>query len=322
MIRLFCFTLLAFALAGCGPHGPASVHVDPVLLTLIPTDTVMLAGMKLDAARKTPTYERMNAALHLDAPLEEIAKQTGFDPRAELWEVLLASDGKESLVFARGKFSPHGIEPEFKKEGVTKTPYKGYTLIGNQDFALTFVNSTVAAAGKPAAVRKVIDGRDSGTGPTPAMLARINTIPPGNQFWAVTTSAQTYLPRDMEAPKLGGVLGGFAGNIPKILAMVESGDAAVDISSGVKLVIHASCTSEENAKQLNGFVRGVIGMGRLQAGQELLPIFDGFGTSINHKTASLTLTLAGGEWERLLELAETMRGKAAPSVKGKDGVRP
>ena len=62
-------------------------------------------------------------------------------------------------------------------------------------------------------------------------------------------------------------------------------------------------------------------MGRLQAGQEMLPIFDGFGTAINQRTASLTLTLAGGEWERLLELAETMRGKS-PSVKGKDGVRP
>ena len=309
MPRHICFALAALSLAGCGPSGPMSVHVDPALLTLIPTDSVMLAGMKLDAARKTPTYERMNAALHLDAPLEEIATKTGFDPRSEIWEVLLAGNGKDSVVFARGKFSPHGIEPDFKKEGVTKTPYKGYTLIGTDDFVLTFVNSTVAVAGKPGAVRRVIDGRDSGTGPTPAMLERLNRIPRGNQFWAVTMSAQTYLPKDIPAPEIGGMLGGFAGNIPKILGMLESGDAAIDITSGLKLVINLSCTNDENAKQINGFVRGIIGMGRLQAGQDWLPVFDGFGTAMNQKTASVTLTLAGADWEKLLERAEAMRPK-------------
>ena len=69
MRNILLASLLAglVSLAACGPTHPTSVHVDPALLTLVPRDTLMLAGMKLDAARKTPSYEKLNAALHLDA---------------------------------------------------------------------------------------------------------------------------------------------------------------------------------------------------------------------------------------------------------------
>ena len=77
---------LALVLAGCRSK-PTNVFIDPALATMVPSDTVFLAGIRLDKLRETPAYKRF-----VDRPvktLDDFQKETGLDPRKDLWEFLV-----------------------------------------------------------------------------------------------------------------------------------------------------------------------------------------------------------------------------------------
>ena len=59
----------------------------------------------------------------------------------------------------RGKFSESGMEPRLEWEGSTRSSYKGYLMVTDENAAVTFMNSTTAVAGPPARVKEVIDSQ-------------------------------------------------------------------------------------------------------------------------------------------------------------------
>jgi hypothetical protein len=91
--------LLALA-AGCGLRQPTSVVVDPALAALVPSDTVSLTGVKLDALRATPLYQKL-----IVPAIARFPKQDGVDLQKDVSELLAVSNGKDNAVFAKGKSS-------------------------------------------------------------------------------------------------------------------------------------------------------------------------------------------------------------------------
>jgi len=101
MRLLTCSLVALVALAvGCGLRQPASVEVDPELAALVPSDTLSLAGVKLDALRVTPIYQKWIAP-----ELARLSKQSGVDLQKDVSELLAISNGKTAAVFAKGKSS-------------------------------------------------------------------------------------------------------------------------------------------------------------------------------------------------------------------------
>ena len=92
--------VLAALAAGCGPRQPASVEVDPELAALVPSDTLALTGVKLDALRVTPLYQKW-----IVPELARLSKQDGVDLQKDVSELLAISNGKDAAVFAKGKSS-------------------------------------------------------------------------------------------------------------------------------------------------------------------------------------------------------------------------
>jgi len=70
---------------------------------------------------KTPGFKHFEKSPAVRDSLDLIATQTTFDPRKDFWEVLIVSNGSDSVLLARGQFAPLGMEPEFKKEGSQRT---------------------------------------------------------------------------------------------------------------------------------------------------------------------------------------------------------
>jgi hypothetical protein len=152
---------------------------------LVPPDTILLAGVRLEPLRATPLYQRYIANRKLPQ-FEEFVKETGFDPRKDLWEFLIANDGKDTVVMARGHFDEMGLEPKLDREGAERMSYKGYTLLGDARTAVAFMNSSTAVSGPTAAVRSVIDRRSQAKGGIPQVLMeKVKAIPSTNQIWAV-----------------------------------------------------------------------------------------------------------------------------------------
>ena len=57
--------LVAVACVGCRPAPRTTVFIDPALSTLVPADTVFLAGLRLDKLRDTPAYKKFLSSVPL-----------------------------------------------------------------------------------------------------------------------------------------------------------------------------------------------------------------------------------------------------------------
>src|SRR2546430_10080833 len=109
------------ALTACTSAEPGRTTIDSTLAAMVPPDATMLAGLRMADIRATPLYQKMLARKHLDR-LDEFARQTGFDPRRDVRELLSASNGKNSIVAARGTLHFGAFH------GVTRRPDKGYQV--------------------------------------------------------------------------------------------------------------------------------------------------------------------------------------------------
>jgi hypothetical protein len=250
---LFCVFLLTLGgLAGCvrTPPGP---HIDPALASLIPPDTILLAGARLDQLQKTAIYQKHLA--NRPVPLiDDFPKQIGLKVRRQdLWELLLFSDGKQSIVLGRGKFSDEA-EPRIEIPGSTRFAYKGYNLVGDERQAVLLVSPSVIGLGPTAALRSMIDNKGKSNGPPTNLADQLKGMPAESIFWAAYGGGVTRLPFNMP---------GDMANINKIIASIQSGSIYLDLRTGINGLATGNCGSDQDAKSLYDALRGLAGLGRL-----------------------------------------------------------
>ena len=245
--------ILLILAVGCGPAGPKNVRIDPAFLALVPPDTVALAGAQLDELSETPLYRKLLSTGTVNL-LEQFIAGTGIDPSTDLWELLAVSNGADSFLMLRGKFSESGMEPRLEFEGAERGEYRGYLMIADEDTAILFINSTTAIVGKPEVLKSVIDGRDKYTGLPAPLLEKLDSLEPGNQIWAVSLGgAMQSLPADA---------GNFASAV-SLLQRIQGLTIAVNLSDGMVFVAKGECSSAEDAETLQSALQGLIGFARL-----------------------------------------------------------
>jgi hypothetical protein len=252
------------------PRKSASLHVSPALEALVPSDTVVVLGIELAALRDTPVYQKLIARVPLPQ-LDEFQKQTGLDPRKDLSEILVCSNGKNALLLVRGKFRTTDLEARFKSKSVTPSNYKGHALFGDDRAAITLLDDATAAAGAPAELRSLIDQVSSKSGGLPLELGQLlRTLPEGDQVYAALTGGVENL--HLPLPREGNL-----GNILDALRSVESATLGMNLSKGIDAVAIVNCKTERDAKFIHDLVRGLVGFGRLNTPDnqpDLLKLYD------------------------------------------------
>jgi hypothetical protein len=239
-------------LAGCN-RAPPSVKVDPSIATLVPSDTVLLVGTRLEELLKTPVYQKNFAGRDIPQ-VREFAEKTGIDPRKDLWQLLYTSNGKTGVLLGRGKFADDMMEPELERHGAQKFTYKGLTMLGTESGAVTLINSTTAVLGEASALRTFIDQRGSSQGPPPPMAALMKQIPGTAQFWAAYGGGPVKLPFDADSN---------LGNLNRLLESIQTGTIWFDMSSGLEGTANVDCASDDGAQKVEGALKALIGIGRL-----------------------------------------------------------
>jgi hypothetical protein len=244
--------ILMLAVAGCvsTPPGP---KVDPALSSLIPPDTTILAGARLEALRRTPIYQKHLANRTLPL-IDDFPKQIGLQVRREdLWELLLISDGKQSVVLGHGKFA-NEAEPRIDRPGAQRFGYKGVTLVGDEREAVLLMSPSVIGYGPTPALRWLIDGKAKTTGPPAALAEQMKTMPSESVLWAAYSGGLTSLP--FNTP-------GDLANINKILGSIQSGSIYMDLRMGLNGLATGTCGSDQDAKTLYDGLRALVGLGRM-----------------------------------------------------------
>src|ERR1039458_3889433 len=128
---------------------------DSRLLNLVMPDATVLAGVNVDQAKTTPFGQFVLTTLlqQQDQKLQQLATLTGFDPRRDVHELLLASGGapanKTGLALARGVFDPAKIAAAAQAAGAGAETYGGVSIIEDPEHqnGFAFLDSTVVVAG-------------------------------------------------------------------------------------------------------------------------------------------------------------------------------
>jgi hypothetical protein len=263
-----CVFLTALALAGCAHTDSAGPKVDAALDTLVPPDTVLMVGTRLEALLKLPVYQKNFGGKPL-SQVDDFTKRTGLDPRKDLWELLFVSNGRRGVMLGRGQFADEMLAPRLEKQGGERTEYKGLTLIGYEHSALVFISPTTAAVGDVPALHALIDQRGTSHGPPAALAALMKQIPAEAQFWAAYRGGPVHLPFD-ENSNLG--------NLNRLLGSLQTGTLYFDLRTGLNGVAEGVCTSDASAQDVEGALKALIGFGRLSVPKnqpELAQVYDG-----------------------------------------------
>jgi hypothetical protein len=286
------------ALAACQPKQSASLHISSSLENLVPADTVVVLGINLAALRDTPTYQKLITRVPLPQ-LDEFQKQTGLDPRKDLSEALVCSNGKAPLLLVGGKFNISDLEGRFKSKGVSPTDYKGHSLFGNERGVVYFLDASTAAAGTPDEVHALIDQAAAKNGGLPAGLRELlRTLPAGDQIYAALTGGLEHL--NLPLPREGNL-----GNVLQSLRSVQSASLGLNLSQGIDGVAHVNCTTERDAKFIHDMLRGLVGFGRLNTPDnqpEMLRLYDAIQVTQEQQQAKVTANVPQDLADRFLDI--------------------
>ena len=256
----FCFLAIALMsaalLESCHRASTGGVFIDPAFGPLIPPDTQMLAGLRLEKLRATPLYQKYATRLNLSA-LADFKARTGLDPQKDVWEMLVATTASDALVMVRGHFTVGELEPKLDPLGNHRTSYKGYTLIGDDRYAVVFMNPGVAVAGRAASLRALLDRRDHPSTKLPAALAaRIASLASDDQLWLVDDGG---LPSIAMLTQRDDVQS-LASNL---VNYINGATMGIRVDDGIRYGGTLDCTSADGVKRVRDALKGMIGLARL-----------------------------------------------------------
>ncbi|HME05911.1 MAG TPA: hypothetical protein VKG25_02635 [Bryobacteraceae bacterium] len=296
-LRFAVVPLAALLLLSCAPQKRTSVFIDPSLEMLVPPDTTFILGASVDKIKDTPVYQRLIKNLDV-SQLNDFTRKTGVDPRKDLWQVISVSNGKTALFMARGKFSTE-MEPRLTSEGAQRIGYKGYTLLGNEQGAVLFMNTSTAVAGATDQLRQLIDRRGQATNGLPeALRGEIRGLSPDDEIWAASVGGLSNL--GLEAPDNSNLA-----NAMQVLKGIDALRLGLDVRSGLKAEAEATCDSEKSAKRVHDSLRGLIGFGRLNTPDnrpDLLQLYDGIKVTQDHTRTDLRAEISPDLVDRFLDL--------------------
>jgi hypothetical protein len=279
---------------GCLRQKGQVVFIDPALAILTPPDTTLLAGARLDKIRETTTYRQSFANLHIGA-LDRFARETGLDPNKDLWETLYASNGSQSVLMIRGRFSPTDMEPRLQREGATRTSYRGYTLVGDDKSSIFFMNQTTALAGSTPGLMRIIDRQNEhiSYGIPGSLTTLLQTIPPESQFWAVFLGNAARLP----VPESSNLA-----NLNNLIRTVSSGTLAADLRNGLDARAIVTCNSDADAKQTADSLQGLLNIARAASSRrpDLARTFDTIHVGLAQRKVELTAKVPRDQVDRVV----------------------
>jgi hypothetical protein len=254
--RLLGIAALGLALAGCSaPPASPRVFVDPGLAPLIPPDTNLLAGLRVDLLGKYPTF----ALLAQQRAIKRFVEITGVNPAKDLWQVLVVSNGRDVLLLGRGKFANELMAPNVERYGRAggRFDYKGLSMVGNEQDAMVFINSSTTAIGPAPVLRALIDARAL-MHDVPARFAPLLAqIPLESEVWGAYAGG----PVEIDFP-------GNLSNLRRIFGLLESATFYAKVSGtlGTQAHVVASGTSpaQAQAQELHDTLQGLMALAQIK----------------------------------------------------------
>ena len=323
MIKLRNFGTLTLAL-----QVTAFAAVDPGLLRLVMPDAKVIAGLQVRATKNSLFGQYVLSHMQIeDAAFKKFIAQTGFDPRRDVTEILLASNWEQStpqsrwLVAARGSFNLPQITAGAKTYGGTVTDFQGVGIltyseeIKTQDAppevqsGIAFFDSSSAVMGDLASVKAAIQRKQNGAAPTGDLLGKVRDLSAKNDFWFVTTVPISEFAGAMPNPNLSGAMKG------DLLAAIHQASGGIRFGDTVTISGEAITRSDKDAQALMDVFRFLASLIQLNtennkvAGQ-VSTLLDTMDLKTAGNVMTMSLAIPEQQLEQLLNTMHQERSQA------------
>lgn len=311
---------LFFAMAALAAVPLAAI--DPALMKLVPSDATVVAGMNIEQARMSPFGQYVLKQVPLeDEGVRKLMEATGFDPRRDLREIVVASAGGpqaargKGIVMATGSFDPARIVAMARTMGVPVIGYAGVDVLGGKEPKsgwLALLDRSLAVAGEPEQVQAAIDRyQKGGGGPGASISAKATEWSGRADAWVVSTGSPAGWASHVPAPQAAGPLKGIS------LEAIEQSAGGVKFGAVVKISVEAVARTDQDATALGDVVRFLAGMAQLnrdkQGPDRLAAFLDTMDLKTEARTVTLSFSMPQEQLEKMIQSGPMK--KAAPRTK-------
>jgi hypothetical protein len=281
---------------------------DPALVNLVMKDPRMVAGVDVDRAKNSPFGQKILSEMKEEDPgFQKFVSSTGFDPRRDLREVLLASDGDganaRSMMVVKGDFNTGKIASWLKSEGAKQDSYRGIELWSTgkgrrADDVFAFLSDTLAVFGREAAVKEAIDRRGANASQLSGeMASRVAEWSGKADAWFVSAASFN---------EMGIGKGGKNAIMPGGLNFDAIRQAAAGVRFGSMIEVSGDfmARSEKDAEALGDVFRFVVSMIRLNAKpgmEDALKVAESLRISTSGTSLTFSLEIPEEQVEKMLE---------------------
>lgn len=293
----------------------SAMAADTALLNMIMADARFVAGIDIDRAKASPLGKKFMEELDKkDSDIGKMVAATGFDPRRDLREVVMASNDLNSkkgpgLVLMRGSFDASKIKAFINVTGAAKIEnFNGVEMIAspNQDnMSAALVDPTLVLFGTSDSVKAAVQRKGATSAAIPATaFAQIRNLSQSNDIWMVSSMPIAEMTKAMPstgAPSAGGMGGMMNGDVFKGIQQAAFGVRFM--AEAIELTAETVSQNEKDATALADVVRFLSTMVQMNRDK---PEMKGFATALDAmklttdaKTTRLQIAIPMNDMEKM-----------------------
>lgn len=281
---------------------------DPTLLNMIMPDAKIVAGVNVSKAETSPFGQFVLRSMPTtDKGFEQFVTTSGFDPRTDLQELLVATNTtpKTGIVLARGKFNAAQLSSAAVATGhFTTSVYNGAQLItpvkaGAEAMAIILDStpSTLAVMGDPASVKAAIDRRKTSNPVNPVLAAKVASYG-ASDAWSVSMAPLS---------SLGGSANPIGGSIQgDLLKKVQASSGSITFTSPIQITGEAVADTPQDASALSDVIKFVASMmqsaaqDKAGAGAQVATLLQSLSVTTEQNTVKVALSIGESDLENLI----------------------
>ncbi|HUS06154.1 MAG TPA: hypothetical protein VMZ52_07660 [Bryobacteraceae bacterium] len=255
---------IALLILAAGPM----LAADAALMNLVPPDATVVAGIRIDNTANSKLGQHLLSQMKdEDAGFRGFIQATGFDPRRDLRELIIASTAAaqlaaqsgaqkgRGLVLARGVFDVPRIFALAKTAGAPLLKYQGLDVLANSGAGwVVFPDNSTAIAGDPQMVKSALDRRQGGAPLDAGMAAKVNEFSGRYDIWMVSSAPVSQFAGRMPDRQLSGAMKG------DMLRGIEQTSGGIRFGTIIQVGGEAVTRSEKDAAALLDVVKFLTGM--------------------------------------------------------------
>jgi hypothetical protein len=300
----------------------SALAADQALLKMLPGDAMFIAGINADQIRTSRFGQFLLDQLKSEEQnMEKFISMTGFDPRRDLKELIVASNDArghgKAIVIARGRFDAARISQFARSSGAASTFYRGVEVLTGNDRSggnsgwMAILDASTAIAGEQDAVKAAIERRSgNGGGMKAETLEKINELSTRYDAWMVSASLERLA--DEVRPEVGQTMQG------NLMAAMQSVTGGVRFGANIEVMAEAVMRSDKDAQAMVDVVKFLAGMMQLNSedkkAAEFAKLLDKMDLKASGNQFRMTMTLPEDVIETILSPASVRRKVGTPII--------